>query len=91
MMRHAVLLLAIAATLAVTSAAASPAHFHNSDLAGGCDVCSIAHLPVVQPPVAASLFPPALSDWGLLAPDPCATEKRFHQTAFSRGPPAHLK
>jgi hypothetical protein len=43
-LRIAVLLLAIVATLGVSMAAESPAHFHLKQPANGCDLCFTAHL-----------------------------------------------
>ncbi len=61
-LRFLVLLLAISATLLVSTVAASPAHFHKDSYGGGCDICVIAHLPVVQPALSVHIFAPGTSD-----------------------------
>jgi hypothetical protein len=82
-----VLLLALSATLLVSTIAASPAHLHKNDFSGGCDICSIAHLPVVQPALAAELFAPALSHFRSFAESVARPADPVHFTALTRGPP----
>lgn len=86
-LRQLVLLLALLATLLVTSAAASPAHIHAKDVAGRCDVCVIAHLPVVQPALSVGLVPPAIAELGVYFQTRTDVVELFHRTALSRGPP----
>ncbi len=84
-----VLLLAIVATLVVTSVAASPAHFHGTgNLSGSCDLCVIAHLPIIQPVLATQILPPGISAWNADGFAPAKASELFHQTSLSRGPPA---
>jgi hypothetical protein len=82
-----VLLLALSATLLVSTVAASPAHLHKNDFSGGCDICSIAHLPVVQPTLAVELFAPALTHFRSPAYSVARPSDPVHFIALSRGPP----
>jgi hypothetical protein len=85
--RSFVLLLAISATLLVSTVAASPAHFHKNDLGGSCDVCSIAHLPVIQPSLSVHIAAPGLSKVRIAAPTVERPSEPFIQSESSRGPP----
>jgi hypothetical protein len=85
-----VLLLALSATLLVSTVAASPAHFHNNDFTGGCDICSIAHLPAVQPALAVEIFAPALTYFRVPPNSIAHPSDPVHSSALSRGPPASV-
>jgi hypothetical protein len=86
--RSFVLLLAISATLLVSTVAASPAHFHTKDLGGGCDVCAIAHLPVIQPDLAVHIAAPGVSKVRLSTRPVESPREPFVQNESSRGPPS---
>ncbi len=87
-LRSLVLLLAISATLLVSTIAASPAHFHKDNY-GGCDLCAIAHLPVVQPVLTAHVFVPAMSKLRVTVQAAARPSDPFVQLESTRGPP-HL-
>jgi hypothetical protein len=86
-LRSLVLLLAISATLLVSTVAASPAHFHKDTFGGSCDICVIAHLPVVQPAVAAHLFAPVVTNVRITIQVVARPSDPFVQLESSRGPP----
>jgi hypothetical protein len=86
-LRSLVLLLAISATLLVSTVAASPAHFHKDNIGGSCDICAIAHLPVIQPVLAAHLFAPAVTNTRIAVQAVARTSEPFLQLESSRGPP----
>jgi hypothetical protein len=86
-LRSLVLLLAISATLLVSTVAASPAHFHKDNLGGTCDICVIAHLPVVQPVLAAHLFAPAATKTRITVQAVVRPSDPFVQLESTRGPP----
>jgi hypothetical protein len=87
-LRSFVLLLAISATLLVSTVAASPAHFHNDNYGGGsCDICVIAHLPVVQPALSVHIFAPGISKIRITVNTVARPSDPFVQLESSRGPP----
>lgn len=86
-LRSLVLLLAISATLLVSTVAASPAHFHNDNFGGTCDICVIGHLPVVQPAVAVHIFAPGVAKVRITVQTVARPSDPFIQLESSRGPP----
>ncbi|MDQ6678443.1 MAG: hypothetical protein M3Z09_14245 [Acidobacteriota bacterium] len=75
------LLLALCATVGVTTAAVSPAHFH-----AGCDVCTSAHMPVLQPPLTAALLAPPVVFSDVVTPSLTGFSESHAATNPSRGP-----
>jgi hypothetical protein len=88
--RSFVLLLAISATLLVSTSAASPAHFHKNELGGSCDVCAIAHLPVIQPALAIQIFAPGITKVRVTVQSASRPSDPFVHIDSSRGPPRQL-
>jgi hypothetical protein len=86
--RSLVLLLALSATLLISTASASPAHIHKNDLGGSCDVCSIAHLPVIQPALAVQIFAPGITKVRITAQAVSRPSEPIIRTESSRGPPS---
>ena len=87
-LRTLLLLLAIGCTLVVSTAAASPVHWHQKQVSGGCEICTIAHLPVVQPPVSVDLHPPALADWHVCSWTERRVVESCRRIVAARGPPS---
>lgn len=56
-------ILAIAAMLAISSAAALPGHWHNNPRGSSCDICRSGHLPTPQPLNRVELRVPAKVEW----------------------------
>lgn len=86
-LRSFVLLLAISATLLVSTVAASPAHFHKESIGGSCDICAIAHLPVVQPALAVHVFAPGISKVRVTVQAVARPSDPFIHFESTRGPP----
>ena len=86
-LRSLVLLLAISATLLVSTAAASPAHLHKANFDGSCDICTVAHLPVIQPALSVQLFAPGISKVRVTILAIARPSKPFVHVESSRGPP----
>lgn len=86
-LRSLVLLLAISATLLVSTVAASPAHFHKDNYGGSCDICVIAHLPVVQPALSVHIFAPDVAKVRITVETVARPSDPFVQLESSRGPP----
>jgi hypothetical protein len=86
--RSFVLLLAISTTLLASSLAASPAHFHQNNPGGGCDICSLAHLPIIQPSIAVHVVAPGVSECRITAQAAPRPAEPFVSAKSSRGPPS---
>jgi hypothetical protein len=87
LLRSLVLLLAISATLLISTVAASPAHLHKDNYGGSCDICVIAHLPVVQPALSVHIFAPGTSNLRITAETVARPDDPCIQFLSSRGPP----
>jgi len=64
------------AVLAMSTAAASPAHRHSELIGNDCDLCCIGHLPALQSPLLFDIRPTVVLKWQvrrseyLFSPDP---------------------
>ena len=85
------LLLACAcAVLAMSAAAASPAHRHSELIGNNCDLCCIGHLSVLQSPLLFDIRPSVVLKWHVPAEKfHFSPEPRFSAT-FGRAPPFQL-
>lgn len=82
-----VLLLAILATISLSTAAVSPLHWHSAELGKVCDVCLVGHLPVLQTLVSLDLRPPAPVDWHTSAAEFFPEAAPLGLASPSRAPP----
>jgi hypothetical protein len=81
------LLAAMCAVLAVSNAAASPAHHHSEAIGGDCDLCCAGHLPALQTPHLLDLRPAAVSVWHTLAEEYHSNLDPQFTAALGRAPP----
>jgi hypothetical protein len=84
------LCLAIAALAAVTTAAALPAHWHSAIGGVNCEICCIAHTPVVQSTVVADVRPPVPVERHVSVERLPGLLETFSFADLGRAPPAWL-
>ena len=81
------LLAAMCAVLAVSNAAASPAHHHSEAIGADCDLCCVGHLPALQTPHLLDLRPAVVSVWHTLAEEYHSNLDPQFTAALGRAPP----
>jgi hypothetical protein len=81
------LLAAMCAVLAVSNAAASPAHHHSEAIGGDCDLCCVGHLPALQTPHVSDLRPAVVSVWHTVAEEYHSSLDPQFTAALGRAPP----
>ncbi|MGH9719037.1 MAG: hypothetical protein ACRD8O_02405 [Bryobacteraceae bacterium] len=88
MRSRALVLFVLLAMVALSTAALSPAHWHDSGIAPNCDVCHAGHLPVIQTAVACDVPPPALYELHSSPQDVHHPLEPLLISSPSRAPPA---
>ena len=84
------LCLAVAALAAVTTAAAQPAHWHSAIGGVNCEICCIAHAPVLHSPVIADVRPPVAVERHAAFLQLSGPLESFFFADLGRAPPAWL-
>ncbi len=86
--RMLILALAIAATLGVATASASPLHFHEGSSSNGCNICFVAHTAVVETPCVQPVYGLELAGRTSLTLPFFGYQALAAQPHCSRGPPS---
>jgi len=76
--------------MAVSTAAASPAHHHSEALGADCDLCCVGHLPALQSPHLSDLRPAVVSVWHALAEEYHSCPDPHFTATLGRAPPRWL-
>ena len=78
------------AVLAMSTAAASPAHRHSELIGNDCDLCCIGHLPALQSPLLFDIRPPVVLKWQVPAEEFLFSPDPGFSARFGRAPPFQL-
>ncbi len=85
--RAALMLVAMCAVLVVSTAAASPAHWHTEVIGSNCDLCCVGHLPALQSPHLSDIRPSVVLDWQIPATEHHSSLDPQFSATFGRAPP----